>query len=67
MNGAALFIGGAMVGAAAALLLTTDKGGQLCEQIKDLAKEAKQRAQACCEAKSCDEAKPEDTKPKEEA
>ncbi len=46
---AALFIGGALVGAAAALLFTTEKGKEVRSQIADLANEAAERAQDYCE------------------
>ena len=48
-NGIALFIGGAIVGAAAALLLTPKNGEELRHEISDLADEAKKRAQGYCE------------------
>ena len=46
---AALFIGGALVGAAAAMLFTTEKGKEVRSQIADLANEAAERAQDYCE------------------
>ena len=46
---AALFIGGALVGAAAALLFTTEKGKEVRSQLADLANEAAERAQDYCE------------------
>lgn len=45
----ALLIGGALVGAAAALLFTTEKGAQVRQQMGELADEAKKRAQDYCE------------------
>lgn len=49
LKGALLFIGGAMVGAAAALLSTPKTGAQVRNEISDLAEEAKKRAQDYCE------------------
>jgi gas vesicle protein len=49
IKGAALFIGGAMVGAAAALLMAPKKGEELRQDLVDLAEEAKKRAQDYCE------------------
>lgn len=49
IKGAALFIGGAMVGAAAALLMAPKKGEELRQDLADLAEEAKKRAQDYCE------------------
>ena len=40
-KGAALFAGGALVGAAAALLLTTKKGEEIRHELSDLAREWK--------------------------
>ena len=48
-KGLALFIGGAVVGAAAALFLTTKKGEEIRQELSDLASEAKKRAQDYCE------------------
>ena len=48
-KGLALFVGGAMVGAAAALLLTPKKGEEVRKELADLAAEAKKRAQQYCE------------------
>ena len=48
-KGAALFIGGAIAGAAAALLLTPKKGEEIRQELSDLAVEAKKRAQDYCE------------------
>ena len=48
-NGLALFIGGAIVGAAAALLLTPKKGEEVRQELADLAAEAKKRAHQYCE------------------
>ena len=48
-KGTALFIGGAIVGAAAALLLAPKKGEELRQDLADLAEEAKDRAQNFCE------------------
>jgi len=49
IKGAALLIGGAVIGAAAALLLTPKTGEEVRKEIKDLAEEAKKRAQDVCE------------------
>lgn len=43
-----LFAAGAAVGAAAALLLTNKTGEEMRKEIKDLASEAKHRAQDYC-------------------
>lgn len=48
-KGAALFIGGAIVGATAAILLTPKKGEDIRQELADLAAEAKKRAQDYCE------------------
>ena len=48
-KGLALFVGGAIVGAAAALLLTPKKGEEVRQELADLAAEAKKRAQEYCE------------------
>ena len=48
-KGLALFIGGAIAGAAAALLLTPKKGEEVRQELADLAQEAKKRAQQYCE------------------
>lgn len=45
VKGAALFIGGAIVGAAAALLLAPKKGEEMRKDLSDLASEAKKQAQ----------------------
>lgn len=49
IKGAALFLGGAAVGAAAVLLLAPKATEEIRGQIADLAAEAKKRAQECCE------------------
>lgn len=49
IKGAALFVGGALVGAAAALLLTPKNGEEVRKELADLASEAKKRAQDYCE------------------
>lgn len=49
IKGAALFIGGAMVGAAAALLLTPKTGDEVRQQIADVAEDAKQKVKEYCE------------------
>ena len=48
-KGLALFVGGAIVGAAAALLLTPKKGAEVRQELADLAAEAKKRAHQYCE------------------
>jgi gas vesicle protein len=48
-KGAMLFAGGAAVGAAAALLLTTKAGEEIRSQIADLAQDLKKCAQDYCE------------------
>jgi len=48
-KGAALFLGGAIVGATAALLLSPKTGEEIRKDIVDLAEEAKKRAQDYCE------------------
>ena len=48
-RGAALFIGGALVGAAAAMLLTPKSGEEVRQQIADYADEAKQHMQEYCD------------------
>lgn len=53
-----LFAAGAAVGAAVALLVTTEEGAQVREKIKNLVKEAGDAIQ---------EAREEDTHPKQEA
>lgn len=45
VKGTALFIGGAIVGAAAALLLAPKKGEEMRKDLSDLAAEAKKQAQ----------------------
>lgn len=49
IKGAALFIGGAMVGAAAALLLTPKTGEEVRQQIADVAEDAKQKVKEYCD------------------
>lgn len=48
-KGAALFIGGAAVGAAVALLLTPKTGEEVRKEIADLAQDLKKSAQDYCE------------------
>jgi len=48
-KGAALFIGGAIAGAAAALLLTPKTGEEVRKEIADLAQDVKKSAQDYCE------------------
>lgn len=49
LKGAALFVGGVIVGAAVALLLTPKKGEEVRSELANLAAEAKKRAQEYCE------------------
>ncbi len=53
-KGAALFIGGALVGATAALLLAPKTGEEIRQQIANAADEAKQRMQDYCEQLKAD-------------
>jgi len=48
-KGAALFIGGALVGAVAALLVTPKTGEEIRKQIADLAEETKDSVKDYCE------------------
>ena len=48
-KGAALFLGGILVGAATALLVTPKTGEELRNDLADLAEEAKKRTQDYCE------------------
>jgi len=48
-KGAALFVGGALVGAAAALLLTPKSGEELRHDLTGLANDAKKKAEEYCE------------------
>ena len=48
-KGAALFVGGALAGAAIVLLLPPEKREEIREQLTDLVDEAKKRAQEYCE------------------
>ena len=49
IKGAALFAGGALLGAAAALLLTPKTGEEVRNDIKDMAEEAKKQMRDYCE------------------
>jgi gas vesicle protein len=49
IKASAVFAAGAAVGAAVALLLTPKTGDEVREQIKDIAEDAKKRAQEYCE------------------
>ena len=49
LKGVALFVGGALVGAATAMLLTPKNGEEVRKDLADLAAEAKKRAQDYCE------------------
>ena len=49
IKGAALFVGGALVGAAAALLLAPKSGEETRKDLAELAEEAKKQAQEACE------------------
>lgn len=53
-KGAALFIGGALVGATAALLLSPKNGEEIRQQLADYADEAKKRMQDYCEQLKAD-------------
>ena len=65
-KGAALFLGGAAVGAAAALLLNTKTGEEIRSQIADLAQDLKKSAQDYCEQVKADiETRVEVAKPAE--
>lgn len=73
-RGAALFIGGALVGAAAAMLLTPKTGEEVRQQIADYAEEAKKHMQDYCDQLKQDLAEtnataeqPKDEPKKEEA
>jgi gas vesicle protein len=72
-KGAALFVGGAIVGAAVALLLAPKSGEEIRQQMADYADEAKKRMQDYCEQLKQDLAeantpeKPADEPIKEEA
>ena len=73
-RGAALFIGGALVGAAAAMLLTPKNGEEVRQQIADYAEEAKKHMQDYCDRLKQDlaeanaaEEQPKDEPVKEEA
>ena len=48
-KGLALFIGGAIAGATAALLLSPEKHTEIRKELTDLAAEAKKRTQEYCE------------------
>lgn len=48
-KGAALLVGGALLGAAAALVLTPKTGEEVRKQISDFAEEAKKRMHDYCE------------------
>ena len=49
LKGAALFLGGAIVGATAALLLAPKSGEELRKEIAEFAEDAKKRTQEYCE------------------
>lgn len=49
IKGAALFAGGALLGAAAALLLAPKTGEEVRNDIKDMAEEAKKQMRDYCE------------------
>jgi len=49
LKGAALFLGGAMIGATVALLLAPKTGEEMRQEIKDLAEEAKKNVHDYCE------------------
>ena len=49
LKGVAVFVGGAVAGAAAAVLLSPKTGKEVREELGDLAKKAKDQAQKCYE------------------
>ena len=49
IKGAMLFTAGAAVGAAAAMWLMSDSGKQVRGDLRDLASQAKDKIQECCE------------------
>ena len=49
IKGALLFTAGAAVGAAGAMWLMSDSGKEVREQLCDLASQAKDKIQECCE------------------
>lgn len=49
LKGAALFIGGALAGAAAILALSPETAKKVRDDLSDVAGEVKKRAQECCE------------------
>ena len=49
IKGAALFAGGALLGAAAALLLAPKNGEEMRNDLKDMAEEAKKQVRDYCE------------------
>lgn len=49
LKGIALFFGGAVAGAAVALMLTPKNGEEIRKELRDLAEEAKKRADDFCE------------------
>ena len=51
LKGATLFIGGAIVGAAAVMLLAPKAGEEARKKLADLAEQAKEQAAQCCEQK----------------
>lgn len=51
LKGATLFIGGAIVGAAAIMLLAPKAGEEARQKLADLAEQAKQQAEQCCDKK----------------
>lgn len=53
-KGVALLIGGAIAGAAIALLLTPKTGEELRKEMRDLAEEAKKRTEDFCRQVSAD-------------
>ena len=71
-RGAALFIGGAIAGAAAALLMSPKTGEEVRKDLADFASEAKKRAREYCEQvkkefdEACAAAKAEDIAEAEE-
>ena len=49
IKGALLFAAGAAVGAAGAMWLMSESGKELREELRDLATQAKDKVQECCE------------------
>ena len=65
-KGVALFIGGALVGATAALLLSPKSGEEIRQQLADYADEAKKKVQDYCEQLKSDLANANAAQPAQE-